>query len=74
MTEKDLKSFLSTLLEVPATSIDGDTDLTTVGLDSVRFMMTLEYIESSGYQPDFATFAEQPYLRFWLRQLELAPS
>lgn len=70
MTHEILGRYVASLLEVPPTTIAPDADLAALGLDSVRLMMTIEFLEAEGYQVDFAAFAEQPNLRSWLSQLE----
>lgn len=70
MTNDNLVHYVASLLEVPPSAIGPDADLAALGLDSVRLMMTIEFLEAEGFQPDFALFAEQPNLRAWLAFLE----
>lgn len=64
-----IQQFVATVLEVPESDVQRDTDLVGLGLDSVRLMMTLEFLEDEGHHPDFAEFAAQPTIAAWLELL-----
>lgn len=61
----ELKSLITTSLQIPASDLQGDDNLLDWGLDSIRIMSLLEDWRRAGLDLTFMALAEQPTLAAW---------
>ncbi|MFR9749935.1 phosphopantetheine-binding protein [Nocardia sp. 004] len=60
---------IADVLYADPTELHPDTDLTDLGLDSIRLTTLVERWRAAGTRITFADLAEEPVLGLWLEQL-----
>jgi len=69
-TLRELREALAEILEVPPESIDADTNLLRLGVDSLAIMRLVNRWRSAGIRVSSRVLTAEPTLNDWLRHIE----